>query len=489
MKGILKIFFMSLLFAVTLLLPKNIVNAETKSISNNSIKFLAYNHPWDLQTEWVEFKFIPQGNGTAKLKYYSNGQVLNPRDIKPNLTMYYKTDFKIGNIYGHEGIIHFGRGQYMYNVAEILETLTFTYGADHFQIIQSSYIVPPPPIQPPMQSPSSGQRFIPDEGMNGALILGTIYSNLENRNFNDDLRYTGTRGLYQFRVEEEGLYAQYKNQVKIPDGEYIIETAENENRVIESEGNKVEVNNYSGAARQKFSFIYDNKHKAYKIKGDNGVFSLFNQNGQDVMNYQDNNTNDQFWYLEDAGDGKYRLINASNILKRLNLDANNKNISIAERRHNIKQEFKIVKYNEKLSITDGEWKIVSKLNNNKVLNLDIGGIDHSNVNIWDDANVTQQKWKFEYNSSKNAFRIRNSYNNGSLGWNSSSNTNVYALGAGEVNDQYWMLEYVGDNYYVLKNCHNPNMVLDLYNSNTRNASNIQVYNRHNGDNQKFKLVR
>ncbi|SQC85148.1 hemagglutinin component HA33 [Clostridium perfringens] len=489
MKRIIKIFFMVLLFSVKLLLPKNTVNAETKSISNNSIKFLAYNYPWDLKTEWVEFKFVPQGNGTAKLKYYLNGKILSPKDINRNLTMYYNTDFKTGNIYGYEGITHFIRGQRMYNIAEILESLTFTYGVDHFQIIQSSYTVPPPPILPPMQDPSYGQRFIPDEGMNGALILGTIYSNLGNRNFNDDLRYSGTRGLYQFRVEEDGLYAQYKNQVKIPDGEYIIKTAENENIVIESGGVKVETNNYIGTNNQKFSFIYDNKHKAYKIKGNNGVLSLFNKNGSDVMSYQDSSTNDQFWYLEDVGNSKYRFINASSIFKRLNLDSNNKNISIAERRYNIKQEFKIVKYNENSSLTDGEWEIVSKLNNNKVLNLNIGGIDPSNVTIWDNANVTQQKWKFEYNSSKNAFRIKNSYNNGSLEWNASSNTNVHALGSGDVNEQYWLLEYVGDGYYIFKNYHNPNMVLDLYNSDTRNASNIQVFRRNNGDNQKFKLVR
>lgn len=480
MKGILKFTLLSLLFFIMLLLPKNIANAEIRDgISNNSIKLLAYKYPWDLKTQWVEFKFVPQGNGTAKLKYYSGGKILNPSDINPNLTLYYYTELRLGNIYGYDGGCIFKRGQYMYNVAEILESLTFTYGVDNFQVIQTSILPPPVPLD---------VRFVQDEGINGARIEGTIHSNLGNRDFNDDLRYSGTRGIYQFRVEKDGLYAQYKNQVKIPDGEYIIETAENANRVVEPEGIMVKTEEYRGLNNQKFRFEYDNMRKAYKIKGNTGVLSLSQKNGADVISYEDNDTKDQFWYIEDAGDGKYRLINARSIFKRLNLDADNRNISIADRRYNIKQEFRIIKSNEKLSITDGEWKIVSKLNNNKVLNLHIGGIDPTNVTIWDNANVTQQKWKFEYSASRNAFRIRNSYNNGSLAWNP-PNANVYANGAGEHNNQYWELEHIGDGYYIFKNCHNPNMVLDLYNSNTSNASNIQVFKRNNTDNQKFKLVR
>ncbi|MDC4242776.1 MULTISPECIES: RICIN domain-containing protein [Bacillota] len=278
---------------------------------------------------------------------------------------------------------------------------------------------------------------------------------------------------------------QYKNQVKIPDGEYVIETTENTNRVIEYEGTMVKTEEYRSLNNQKFRFEYDNMRKAYKIKWDAGILAL---NGADVINYKDINANDQFWYLEDAGDGNYRLINASNILKRLNLDSDNRNISIADNRNNIKQKFKIIKSNEKLSITDGEWKIVSKLNNNKVLNLHINSSFPSNVTIWDNANVSQQKWKFEYDAIKNAFKISNSYNNGNL--SVESNNNVFALGSlGDSNKVYWLLEYVGDGYYIFKNYDNHNMVLDLYKSDTRNGSNIQIFGRNNGDNQKFKLVR
>ncbi|HAT4353124.1 TPA: ricin-type beta-trefoil lectin domain protein [Clostridium perfringens] len=479
MRGILKFILLSLIVSITVILPKNNVNADEirDGISNNSIKFLAYNYPWDFKTQWIEFKFVPQGNGTAKLKYYSDGKILNPSDINPNLTLYYDTYLRLGNIYGYDGGCKFKRGQYMYNVAEILENLTFTYGVDNFQIITHELLLPPTPMN---------VRFGHNEGIIGAKIEGTVHSNLGNRDFNDDLRFSGTRELYQFRIEKDGLYAQYKNQVKIPDGEYIIETAENINRVVATDRGMVRTQDYVGLNNQKFIFEYDNKRQAYKIKGNNGVLSLV---GEDVKFFNDIEANHQFWYIENVQYGKYRLINASDVVKRLNLDDDNSNISIARNSNNFKQEFNIVKPNEKVSITDGEWKIVSKLNNKKVLNVHIGGSDPRNVTIWDDANVVQQKWKFEYDTSRNAFRIKSSYNNGSLAWNSPAGNNVHALGVGDTSNQYWILEYIGDGYYIFKNCRDLNMALDLYKSDTKNASNIQINRKHGGKNQMFKLVR
>lgn len=488
MKRILKFI---LLLTITLLLPKNIVKAETiDGISNNSIKILAYHYPWDFKQEWVEFKFVPQGNGTAKLKYYSNGKILNPSDVNQNLTLYANTLFKTSNIYGHENYTLFERGQRMYNVAEILESFTFTYGADDFQIRPLALLYPDTPVLGrSIKDFESDYGIIYDEGFSGVRIEGPILSNLGNRNVNDDLRFSKRSKLYKFRVEKEGLHAQYKDQVKIPDGKYVIETYENTSKAVQANSSKVEIGDYIGLNTQRWSFEYDNVRKAYKIKSDIGVLSLANNVGADVICRLDKNENDQFWYIEDAGNGNYRLINASNVTDRLNLDANNKNISIADNRKNNKQLFKIVSYNKEQALTEGEWKIVSKLNDNKVLNLHIGGNPNTNVTIWDNANVPQQKWMFQYNSYKNAFKIRNSHSYACLSWDLKSNKNVHAVGIVESDNYYWQLEDVGNGYFVMKNCNDPNMVLELSNSDTSNASNIQVGKRTNKDNQKWKLVR
>ncbi|MDO4534992.1 MAG: RICIN domain-containing protein, partial [Clostridium perfringens] len=113
-----------------------------------------------------------------------------------------------------------------------------------------------------------------------------------------------------------------------------------------------------------------------------------------------------------------------------------------------------------------------------------------NITIWDDANVSQQRWRFKYDSSKNAYAIISSYSDSGLMWNVSNfSSNVIAAGQGYTNSQLWVLEDVGNGYYIFKSYHNQDMVLDLYKSDIRNASNIQVHLRHNGDNQKFKLIR
>ncbi|GAA0096367.1 MULTISPECIES: hypothetical protein [Clostridium] len=53
MRGILKFILLSLIVSITVILPKNNVNADEirDGISNNSIKFLAYNYPWDFKTQ------------------------------------------------------------------------------------------------------------------------------------------------------------------------------------------------------------------------------------------------------------------------------------------------------------------------------------------------------------------------------------------------------------------------------------------------------
>ena len=68
------------LMLILLLTPKTSakVVASSDSITNNSIKLLAYQYPWDFKQKWVEFKFVDQGDGTAKLKCYSNGEFISP---------------------------------------------------------------------------------------------------------------------------------------------------------------------------------------------------------------------------------------------------------------------------------------------------------------------------------------------------------------------------------------------------------------------------
>ncbi|AWZ49922.1 hypothetical protein C3495_13795 (plasmid) [Clostridiaceae bacterium 14S0207] len=147
----------------------------------------------------------------------------------------------------------------------------------------------------------------------------------------------------------------------------------------------------------------------------------------------------------------------------------------------------------------GEWVIASKVNNNKVL--DVNGNDGSyNVRIWDKSNADNQKWTVEFDSTNRAFVIRSvAYRNkvlARISTNKAAGVNVIVSDYGTNNPidmgQRWYLHYNCNDYYTLANYVgdylNP-MVLDLYGSNTNNGANIQVFPFHGKDNQCFSFIR
>lgn len=147
----------------------------------------------------------------------------------------------------------------------------------------------------------------------------------------------------------------------------------------------------------------------------------------------------------------------------------------------------------------GEWLIASKLNNNKVVNINIGSSDPTNVTIWDKANVDQQKWTIQCDSSDRCFIIRSKkYPNKVLSRTSTIQTNGENVFVADYYDgfpsgeQRWYLHYDCSGYYVIANFIgdylNPD-VLELNNSDTTNGSNILVKTNSGADKQKFYLIR
>lgn len=487
MKNLMKYFGVIVLCFTLILSSSNSIEAaraegELDTIENNSIKFLAYEYPFDIKQQWVEFKFVNQGNNIVKLKCYMNGKFINSSELKSNLALYNDLAIGLTNIYGLDGFRKFDRATSMRSFGQYLESLTFTYNVDTIQIVRNPYM-------------------IPDFSTDGSPVYtyhGKIHSNLQNQDFNMTFWSPENTSDWRFRIRKNGLYAEYIKQDKIPDGEYIIETAEYSNRVFDLlSGNNIGVSNYMpNTTSQIFNVQYNDLYKAYMIKpkNSNKVLHWDKSNGNNViagdnLTYSDDLAGERLWYLHNTGNGTYRISSARKQSNVLNVDANYSNISVTNNKNNKKQEFKFVKVDEKVSLLDGQWRIVSKINNNKSLNVHIGGSDPNNVTIWDNADVSQQKWTFEYDSSKKAYLIKNNYTNLYLSWTpNGSTTNVRTSGRYQ-NGAYWVLEYVGDGYYIFKNYHNQNMVLDLTQSNTGNGSNIIVFKNNGGNNQKFKIVR
>lgn len=149
----------------------------------------------------------------------------------------------------------------------------------------------------------------------------------------------------------------------------------------------------------------------------------------------------------------------------------------------------IDKVNQLLS---GEWVIASKLDQNKVLDLNGG-----NVVLNDRNGSDTQKWTISYDTGSSigrSFIIRNK----SLGTGKSlTNDNGYAKVPNNATSYYtaiyqrWYLYYQDDGSFIIANYVGDYLhpsVLDVTGSNTANGTNILSHKHLGNDNQRFYFV-
>lgn len=483
MKKIMTCLLSMILCCTFLYTQNNIVEASSgDSIENNTIKFLAYEYPFDIKQRTLEFKFVDQGNNTAKLKTYYKGKFIDINEIPPKLALYGDFYFDLYNIYGyHKGML-LNRATSMRSIAQYLESLTFTYGVDAFRIVKR-------PAVNPIDFDYDGW-FTFGYG-------GKIQGNLGNLDFNNIFTFSENTNNWRFRVRKDGLYAENLNQ-SILEGEYYIEPVDHSNRVVDIlSGNNVGTNNYiPNSESQKVILEFDELNYATKIRfgrktRTDKYLRWDKANGNNVIASDEMTSGDigqQYWYLVENGDGTYNIISSRLSTRFLNLDTNNTNISVAQQRNNTKQKFRLVKVNERKNIFDKNLKIVSKLNNNKVLNVHLGGNTGRDLTIWDDAGVSQQRFKFEYDEYKNAYLIKDCYYGGYLSCELNvKSTRVYTSQSCQTSS-YWALEPTDNGYYYIRNLYNGNL-LDVSAQKTYNGNTVGVCNNHHGgNNQQFKLV-
>ncbi|QHZ50946.1 putative mucin/carbohydrate-binding domain-containing protein [Paenibacillus larvae] len=134
-----------------------------------------------------------------------------------------------------------------------------------------------------------------------------------------------------------------------------------------------------------------------------------------------------------------------------------------------------------------EVQIVTALNDKSVVDMSLE--TYGNVHLWEYHGGLNQKWRFIYDETKDAYQIKSVYDKDLvLAWNAIPNSKqVFATPNQYKEEHYWLLEATGDGYYFVKNKKNPNLVLDVADSKTANGSEIIVYKQNNGKNQKFKL--
>ena len=141
------------------------------------------------------------------------------------------------------------------------------------------------------------------------------------------------------------------------------------------------------------------------------------------------------------------------------------------------------------TVDNGTYVIKSAINNNYVFDVsNASKNDRGNVQIWQNANVTQQRFKIEYLNngyykiiSENSGKVLDVDNAGKY-----DGANVQQFSYNGTDAQLWQIKDVGDGYYTfISKCNG--RCLDMYGGIAENGRNISTFSSNGTKAQKFKL--
>lgn len=141
-------------------------------------------------------------------------------------------------------------------------------------------------------------------------------------------------------------------------------------------------------------------------------------------------------------------------------------------------------------VTDGNYKIVSKLNGTSCIDIQNGNMENgSNAHLWTMANAQNQLFKIEYIGS-GYYRIIATHSGKVLDIHNGeikNGSNLKQWDWADVLQQKWVLVNRGNGYYSIHSAKDTQYVIDVNGGSSGNGTNIQIY-RYNGSNaQLFKL--
>lgn len=143
-------------------------------------------------------------------------------------------------------------------------------------------------------------------------------------------------------------------------------------------------------------------------------------------------------------------------------------------------------------IPDGDYQIVSKLDNSKALNAEGNGTtDGTNIILWpclgDSRHIFHVRWL-----GNGYYELINKNSNLALDVAADNavckrESNVRLFTQNNQNNQKWIIRSCGDGYFnIISKCNG--LCLDLHFGSSDNGTNIQIYAGHGGDGQKWKFI-
>ena len=240
-----------------------------------------------------------------------------------------------------------------------------------------------------------------------------------------------------------------------------------------------------------YEIINKNSMKALDVK--NGTAS----NGTNVWQYGRNGTSAQKWILEDAGDGYYYIVSKLNNKYCLDVAAgkntNGTNIQIYEKNGTNAQKFKLEKLapmKSEQTIANGVYKIVSNLDDTKVLDVASGSTQtNAKIQIYAANGTDAQKFKIEYGSDgyysiinqKSQKPVSTKENEISL------EGNIFQGSTVKSDAQKWIIRKNTDGTYTFFSKQSE-LCIDIENGNTANETNVWEYTSNGTNAQKWILL-
>mgnify|MGYP001146013286 CR=1 FL=1 len=299
---------------------------------------------------------------------------------------------------------------------------------------------------------------------------------------------------------------------KIEDGTYYIASALEENKVVSiSDG---EYNDFANTyvwenqkkEYQKFDIEYNKDVDSYIITAVHSNKSLdVSYGGQDncsnVAQYQTHKGNTEQRILKETEeDGYYNIISRCNYL---NLDiscgssSNGANIQMYEDNGTKAQKFKFIKAEKNKStniIEDGIYAIGTKLNEDKVLQIENNGISNNEMaKFGRKPNTLNKSQMFEIKYLSNGYyEIKQYKSQRVLEVNDGKHFNGTSIVQNSENNestiQQWIIKDAGEGYfYIIARCNG--LFIDIPGGDISGNPTIQMYEGNETDAQKFKFIK
>ena len=291
-------------------------------------------------------------------------------------------------------------------------------------------------------------------------------------------------------------------------GYFYISTALNEKKVLDVKGastsNTANIQLWDNVnEKQQIFKVTPNGNGYYTIKNalSNKVLDVANgtaKSGTNVWQYEANGTDAQSWIIKEAEEEGYYYIVSK--LGGLYLDVeentpiNGTNVRISNENGKTSQKFKFTETEVIIgerTIDDGYYTISTKSNNNKILDVSTASASNrANIQLWDNVNEKQQKFKVTYNGN-GYYTIKNVLSKKVLDVENGiakSGTNVWQYEANGTNAQSWIIKEAEEKgyYYIISKL--GNLYLDAENTIIKNGTNIRISNKTGTDKQKFKFT-